>query len=204
MTSLRPSTPPLIDDDSACCISLIGRSPLFMLYSISLPILSIAQSSDIMFLNHCTLKSRFICLYTHVDAAMVRQSEYRIGPTPSFFCLISFLASSSPSRQLRRPCSASAPARRHYLREPVGDTNGKAPCQAPGEPALTRDAQAIYDNLSTQAARMVEYPTDYHFRLRFMLALRPEVLEYVIKTHSVSVENSTLSLVQIRSACEDF
>jgi hypothetical protein len=65
-----------------------------------------------------------------------------------------------------------------------------------------RDAQALYDDLSTQAARMVEHPSDYHFRLRFMLALRPEVLEYIIKTHSVSAENSTLA--QIRSACEDF
>ena len=47
---------------------------------------------------------------------------------------------------------------------------------------------------------MIEYPSDYHFRLRFMLALRPEVLEYIIKTHSVSAEQSTLA--QIRSACE--
>src|SRR5882757_3563051 len=65
-----------------------------------------------------------------------------------------------------------------------------------------RDAQALYDDLTTQAARMIEHPSDYHFRLRFMLALRPEVLEYIIKTHSVSAENSTLA--QIRSACEDF
>ena len=65
-----------------------------------------------------------------------------------------------------------------------------------------RDAQALYDDLSTQAARMIEYPSDYHFRLRFMLALRPEVLEYIIKTHSVSAEHTTLA--QIRSACEDF
>jgi hypothetical protein len=49
---------------------------------------------------------------------------------------------------------------------------------------------------------MIEYPSDYHFRLRFMLALRPEVLEYIIKTHSVSAELSTLT--QIRSACEDY
>jgi len=35
-----------------------------------------------------------------------------------------------------------------------------------------------------------------------MLALHPEVLEYIIKTHSVSAENSTL--VQIRSACKDY
>ena len=66
----------------------------------------------------------------------------------------------------------------------------------------SRDAQALYDDLTTQAARMIEYPSDYQFRLRFMLALRPEVLEYIIKTHSVSVEQSTLA--QIRSACEDF
>ena len=66
----------------------------------------------------------------------------------------------------------------------------------------TRDAQALYEELSTQAARMIEYPSDYHFRLRFMLALRPEVLEYIIKTHSVSAEQSTLA--QIRSACEDY
>ena len=49
---------------------------------------------------------------------------------------------------------------------------------------------------------MIEYLSDYHFRLRFMLALRPEVLEYIIKTHSMSVEHTTLT--QIRSACEDF
>jgi hypothetical protein len=66
----------------------------------------------------------------------------------------------------------------------------------------TRDAQALCDELTTQASRMVEYPSDYHFRLRFMLALRPEVLEYIIKTHSVSAELSTLA--QIRSACEDY
>ena len=65
-----------------------------------------------------------------------------------------------------------------------------------------RDAQALYDELSTQAARMIEYPSDYQFRYRFMMALRPEVLEFVIRNHSVSAENSTLA--QIRSACEDF
>ena len=65
-----------------------------------------------------------------------------------------------------------------------------------------RDAQALYDDLTTQAARMIEHPSDYHFRIRFMLALRPEVLDYIIKAHSVSAENSTLA--QIRSACEDF
>ena len=65
-----------------------------------------------------------------------------------------------------------------------------------------RGVQALYDDLTTQAARMVEYPSDYHFRLRFMLALRPGVLEHIIRTHSVSAEQSTL--VQIRSACEDY
>ena len=35
-----------------------------------------------------------------------------------------------------------------------------------------------------------------------MLALRPEVLEYIIKTHSMSGEHTTLA--QIQSACEDF
>jgi hypothetical protein len=65
-----------------------------------------------------------------------------------------------------------------------------------------RDAQALYDKLTTQASQMIEYPLDYHFRLRFMLALCPEVLEYIIKTHSVSTELSTLT--QIRSACEDY
>ena len=64
------------------------------------------------------------------------------------------------------------------------------------------DAQALYDNMTTQAAHMIKYPSDYHFRLRFMLALHPEVLEYIIKTHSASTEQSTLA--QIRSACEDF
>ena len=65
-----------------------------------------------------------------------------------------------------------------------------------------RDVRALYDDLTTQAARMIEYPSDYHFRLRFMRALRPEVLEHIIKTHSVSAEQSTLA--QIRSACEDY
>jgi hypothetical protein len=65
-----------------------------------------------------------------------------------------------------------------------------------------RNAQALYDDLSTQAARMVKHPSDYHFCLRFMLALCPEVLKYIIKMHSVSAENSML--VQVRSACEDF
>jgi hypothetical protein len=65
-----------------------------------------------------------------------------------------------------------------------------------------RDAQALYDDLTTQAARMIEYPSNYHFRLRFMLALRPEVLEYITRTQRVSAERSTLA--QIRSACEDY
>ena len=65
-----------------------------------------------------------------------------------------------------------------------------------------RDSQALYDDLTTHAARMIEFPSDYQFRLRFMLALRPEVLEYIIKSHSVSAEQSTLA--QIRSACEDY
>jgi len=64
------------------------------------------------------------------------------------------------------------------------------------------DTQALYNDLSTQVAHMVEYPSDYHFRLRFMLALHPEVLDYIIKSHSVSAENSTLT--QICSACVDF
>jgi hypothetical protein len=48
----------------------------------------------------------------------------------------------------------------------------------------------------------IEYPSDYHFQIRFMLALCAEVLEYIIKTHSVSAEQSTL--VQIWSACKDY
>ena len=65
-----------------------------------------------------------------------------------------------------------------------------------------RDVRALYDDLTTRAVRMIEYPPDYHFRLQFMRALRPEVLEHIIKTHSVSAEQSTLA--QIRSACEDY
>ena len=65
-----------------------------------------------------------------------------------------------------------------------------------------RDAQALYDDLTTEAARMIEQPSDYHFRIRFMLALRPEVLDYIIKTQRVSAEHSTLA--QIRAACEDY
>ena len=66
----------------------------------------------------------------------------------------------------------------------------------------SRDVQALYDDLTTQAACMIEHPSDYHFQLRFMLTLHPEVSEYIIKTHSMSVEQSTLT--QIHSACEDF
>jgi hypothetical protein len=52
-----------------------------------------------------------------------------------------------------------------------------------------RHVQALYDDdLTTQAARMVEYPSDYHLRIQFMLALRPEVLGH---THSLSAEQST-------------
>ena len=66
----------------------------------------------------------------------------------------------------------------------------------------SKDTQALYDDLTTQAARMVEYPSDYQFRLRFMLALRPDILEYIIKTHRISAEKSTIA--EIRSACDDF
>ena len=55
--------------------------------------------------------------------------------------------------------------------------------------------------MTITAARMIGCPSDHHFHLRFMLALRPGVEEYIIKTHRVSAENS--SLTQIRSACED-
>ncbi len=63
-----------------------------------------------------------------------------------------------------------------------------------------RDSQALYDDLSTQAVCMIKRPTDYHFRLRFMLTLCPEMLDYIIKTHGISTENSMLA--QICSACE--
>ena len=65
-----------------------------------------------------------------------------------------------------------------------------------------RNVQALYDDLTTQAACMIEYPSDYHFRIRFMLALRPEVLEYITKFRGVSAEESTLT--QIRAACEAY
>ena len=55
------------------------------------------------------------------------------------------------------------------------------------------NAQALYDDLTTQAACMIEYPSDYHFRIRFMLALHPEVLEYITKFCGVSAEKSTLT-----------
>ena len=65
-----------------------------------------------------------------------------------------------------------------------------------------RDVQALYDDLTTQAACLIEYPSDYHFRTRFMLALRPEVLEYITRFRGVSAEKSTLT--QIRAACEAY
>ena len=65
-----------------------------------------------------------------------------------------------------------------------------------------RDTQALYDDLTTQAARMIEYPSDYQFRLRFMLALRPEITEYIIKSHRISAERSSIS--EIRAACDDY
>jgi hypothetical protein len=65
-----------------------------------------------------------------------------------------------------------------------------------------RDMQALYDDLTMQAACMIEYPSDYQFRLRFMLALHPEILEYIIKTHCISVESSTIA--EICMACDDF
>jgi hypothetical protein len=39
-----------------------------------------------------------------------------------------------------------------------------------------RDTQALYDELTTQAARMIEYPRTISSDLRFMLALSPEIL----------------------------
>jgi len=66
----------------------------------------------------------------------------------------------------------------------------------------SKDTQALYDDLTTQAARMIEYPSDYQFRLRFMLALRPEILDYIIKTHRISAEQSTIA--EIRASCEDY
>jgi hypothetical protein len=60
-----------------------------------------------------------------------------------------------------------------------------------------RDMQALYDDLTMQAARMIEYPSDYQFRLRFMLVLRPEILEYIIKTHCISVESSTIAEIRM-------
>jgi hypothetical protein len=66
----------------------------------------------------------------------------------------------------------------------------------------SRDTQALYDDLTTQAARMIEYPSDYQFRMRFMLALRPEITEYIIKTHRISAEKSSIS--EIRAACDDY
>ena len=65
-----------------------------------------------------------------------------------------------------------------------------------------KDTQALYDELTTQAARMIEYPSDYQFRFRFMLALRSEIMDHIIKNHRISAEHSTIA--EIRAACEDF
>ena len=65
-----------------------------------------------------------------------------------------------------------------------------------------RNAQALYDDLTAKAACMIECPSDYHFQIRFILALRPEVLEYITKFCGVSAEKSTLT--QIRAACEAY
>jgi hypothetical protein len=62
--------------------------------------------------------------------------------------------------------------------------------------------QALYDELTTQAACMIEYPSDYQFRLHFMLMLHPEILDYIIKTHCISAEQSTIA--EICAAYEDF
>ncbi len=56
-----------------------------------------------------------------------------------------------------------------------------------------RDTQALYDDLTMQVAHMVKHPSDYHFQLRFMLAMHPEMLDYIIKSHSVSAEQSSLA-----------
>jgi hypothetical protein len=66
----------------------------------------------------------------------------------------------------------------------------------------SRDMQALYDDLTTQAARMIEYPSDYQFRMRSMLALRPEITEYIIKTHRISAEKSSIS--EILAVCDDY
>ena len=66
----------------------------------------------------------------------------------------------------------------------------------------SRDMQALYDDLTTQAAHMIEYPSDYQFRFQFMLALCPEIMDHIIKTHRISAEESTIA--EIRAACEDF
>ena len=66
----------------------------------------------------------------------------------------------------------------------------------------SRDTQVLYDDLTTQAARMIEYPSNYQFRLRFMLALRLEIMEYIIKTHRISAERS--SIMEIRAACDNY
>ena len=64
------------------------------------------------------------------------------------------------------------------------------------------DSQALYDDLTMQAACMIKYPLDYQFRLQFMLALCPEILDYIIKTHHISTEQSMI--VEIRLACDDY
>ena len=66
----------------------------------------------------------------------------------------------------------------------------------------SKDTQALYNNLMTQAAHMIEYPLDYQFRLCFMLALRPKITEYIIKTHRISAERSTIT--EIWAACDDY
>lgn len=66
----------------------------------------------------------------------------------------------------------------------------------------SKDKQALYDDLTTQAAHMIEYPSDYQFRLRFMPALCPEILDYIIKAHHIHTEQSTIT--EICAACEDF
>ena len=49
---------------------------------------------------------------------------------------------------------------------------------------------------------MIEYPSDYQFRLQFMLALGPEITEYIIKSHHISAERS--SVMEIRAAGDDY
>jgi hypothetical protein len=65
-----------------------------------------------------------------------------------------------------------------------------------------KDMQALHDELTTQTADTIEYPSNYQFRLRFMFALRPEILDYIIKLHSASAGQSTTA--EIRAVCEDY